>query len=235
MRSEGKYRRLAVIGHGGMADVHLAVACGPFDFHKLLVLKELRPGLAQDHELRAMFQQEARVAARMAHPNVVQTHEIGSVDGRPFIAMEFLDGQPLQRIVRRVRRDTGAELPLALSPQLATLVDDIPPGDDWLYEIKFDGYRLLTRVDGDDVRCFTRNGHDWSRRLPGLVQAVRARDIGWGWLDGEAAARWPRKSRMKSSIVLAPTFCICFRNYKIRRPHIQVAALYIAGNCANRQ
>lgn len=79
----------------------------------------------------------------------------------------------------------SAELPLTLTPQLATLVDDIPPGDDWLYEIKFDGYRLLTRVDGDDVRCFTRNGHDWSHRLPALVKAVRALDIGWGWLDGE--------------------------------------------------
>ncbi len=77
------------------------------------------------------------------------------------------------------------ELPLSLTPQLATLVDDIPPGDDWLYEIKFDGYRIVTRIDGDDVRCFTRNGHDWSHRLPALVKAIRALDIGWGWLDGE--------------------------------------------------
>lgn len=114
LKGDGKYRRLAVIGHGGMADVHLAVARGPADFAKLVVLKELRPGLAQDPELRAMFQQEARVAARMAHPNVVHTYEVGSVEGRPFIAMEFLDGQPLQRICRRVRRDTGAGLPLAL-------------------------------------------------------------------------------------------------------------------------
>ncbi|MBX3619628.1 MAG: DNA ligase D [Rhizobacter sp.] len=80
---------------------------------------------------------------------------------------------------------SAAPLPLTLSPQLATLVDDIPPGDDWLYEIKFDGYRLLTRIDGDDVRCFTRNGHDWSHRLPALVKAIRALGIGWGWLDGE--------------------------------------------------
>ena len=121
MKGDGKYRRLAVIGHGGMADVHLAVARGPADFSKLVVLKELRPGLAQDPELRAMFQQEGRVAARMAHPNIVHTHEVGSVEGRPFIAMEFLDGQPLQRICRRVRRDTGAGLPLAL--YLRVLVD----------------------------------------------------------------------------------------------------------------
>jgi bifunctional non-homologous end joining protein LigD len=78
-----------------------------------------------------------------------------------------------------------AELPLTLAPQLATLVSEVPLGDDWLYEIKFDGYRLLTRIDGDDVRCFTRNGHDWSHRLPKLVKAIRALNIGWGWLDGE--------------------------------------------------
>ncbi|MBC7954960.1 MAG: DNA ligase D, partial [Cytophagales bacterium] len=77
------------------------------------------------------------------------------------------------------------QLPLTLTPQLATLVSEVPPGDDWLYEIKFDGYRLLTRIDGDDVRCFTRNGHDWSHRLPQLVKAIQALNIGWGWLDGE--------------------------------------------------
>jgi len=131
MRVTAKYRRLAAIGHGGMADVHLAVACGPAHFRKLVVLKELRPGLAQDAEMLAMFQQEARIAGRMAHPNVVQTHEIGcgffddrgageactssaGWPGRPFIAMEFLDGQPLQRLLRRVRRDTGVELGVPL-------------------------------------------------------------------------------------------------------------------------
>ena len=79
-------------------------------------------------------------------------------------------------------------LPLTLSPQLATLVNEAPPGGDWLYEIKFDGYRVLTRIDGDDVRCFTRNGHDWSHRLPSLVKAIQALKIGWGWLDGEIVA-----------------------------------------------
>jgi bifunctional non-homologous end joining protein LigD len=88
-----------------------------------------------------------------------------------------------------VRR--GDKLPLTLSPQLATLVSEVPPGDDWLYEIKFDGYRVLTRIDGDDVRCFTRNGHDWSHRMPHLVKAIQALNIGWGWLDGEIVVAGP--------------------------------------------
>ncbi len=78
-----------------------------------------------------------------------------------------------------------ATLPATLAPQLATLVDTIPPGDDWLYEIKFDGYRLLTRVDGKSVRCFTRNGNDWSERLPKLIDALRACELAPCWLDGE--------------------------------------------------
>ena len=78
-----------------------------------------------------------------------------------------------------------AVLPATLAPQLATLVDAVPAGDDWRYEIKFDGYRLLTRIDGHSVRCYTRNGHDWSDKLPKLVAAVRALKLAPCWLDGE--------------------------------------------------
>src|SRR5690606_16994735 len=56
----------------------------------------------------------------------------------------------------------GAPLPPLLSPQLATLVTAPPPRGEWLYELKLDGYRLLARIEGSDVRCFTRNGNDWT-------------------------------------------------------------------------
>ncbi len=78
-----------------------------------------------------------------------------------------------------------AKLPDTFSPQLATLVSEVPSDAGWIYEIKFDGYRLLARVEGDDVRLFTRRGNDWSDRMPGLVAAVRALGIGSGWIDGE--------------------------------------------------
>ncbi len=79
----------------------------------------------------------------------------------------------------------AAALPATLVPQLATLVAQVPAGAGWIYEIKFDGYRLLARIDGADVRLFTRNGNDWSARLKSLVDAVRDLGIGSGWLDGE--------------------------------------------------
>ena len=78
-----------------------------------------------------------------------------------------------------------AKLPLTLAPQLATLVDKPPTGGDWQYEIKFDGYRILARIDGDDVRLFTRQGNDWTSRLKTLAREVAALGLPDGWLDGE--------------------------------------------------
>ncbi|MEO8991342.1 MAG: DNA polymerase ligase N-terminal domain-containing protein, partial [Nitrosospira sp.] len=79
-----------------------------------------------------------------------------------------------------------ADLPRVLRPQLATLVDG-PPSDpaEWIYEIKFDGYRMLTRIDGRDIKLFTRNGNDWSEKLPHLVKAIARMRLKSGWLDGE--------------------------------------------------
>lgn len=75
-------------------------------------------------------------------------------------------------------------LPDTLAPQLATLVDS-PPSGDWCYEVKFDGYRILARIEGDDVRLFTRNGHDWSAKMPHQVAALKALGLDSAWLDGE--------------------------------------------------
>ncbi len=79
-----------------------------------------------------------------------------------------------------------ARLPASLSPQLATLADT-PPGDPdaWIYEIKLDGYRMLARSDGRSIRLFTRNGHDWSRKLKPLVRSLEKLQLAPGWLDGE--------------------------------------------------
>lgn len=85
---------------------------------------------------------------------------------------------------KRSPKAKPAELPDQLQPQLATLVD-APPGGEWRYEVKYDGYRILARIEGDDVRLYTRNGHDWSAKMPGQVAALRALGVDAAWLDGE--------------------------------------------------
>ena len=88
------------------------------------------------------------------------------------------NGLPLQAI--------RCALPGKLAPQLATLAF-APPSDatDWIYEIKFDGYRMLLRIDAKGPRLFTRNGHDWTSKLLPLHRAITAMKLPNGWYDGE--------------------------------------------------
>ncbi|AUX39245.1 protein kinase [Sorangium cellulosum] len=85
-----------------MADVFLAVSRGPGSFNKLVVVKCLRVGMAEDPRYVQMFLDEAKLSARLNHPNVIQTYETGGESGGYFIVMEYLEGQPLKDIVRAV-------------------------------------------------------------------------------------------------------------------------------------
>ena len=77
-------------------------------------------------------------------------------------------------------------LPASMQPQLATLAATAPNEDGWAYELKLDGYRLLTRLDGaGSIQAFTRNGLDWSKKLAGTVKALSTLGLKNCWLDGE--------------------------------------------------
>ncbi len=118
LRSLGKYRLIAALGQGGMADVYLGVVAGPGDFYKLLVLKVLKEELrlTSQHSVD-LFWDEARLAAQLAHPNVVHTYEVGtSEDGHAFLAMEYLEGQTYRALANRAAPDG-----LALSHALRIL------------------------------------------------------------------------------------------------------------------
>jgi bifunctional non-homologous end joining protein LigD len=77
-----------------------------------------------------------------------------------------------------------APLPQTLNPELATLVESAPEGE-WRYEIKFDGYRILARIENGEVQLLTRNGHDWTARMPRQARALAALGLESAWLDGE--------------------------------------------------
>src|SRR5258708_3623700 len=78
-----------------------------------------------------------------------------------------------------------ARMPAKLQPQLATLVTSVPPGEDWLHEIKFDGYRILARLVNDKVTLISRNGLDWTRKFPEIAAALARMKLGNAILDGE--------------------------------------------------
>ena len=84
-----------------MGIVYLAVARGPSRFNKLVVVKELKPELAEDDAFLAMFLEEARLAARLNHRNIVQTHEVGNDGAHHFMVMDYLEGVTLGRILRK--------------------------------------------------------------------------------------------------------------------------------------
>lgn len=101
--------------------------------------------------------------------------------------------QPVKKPARKVATEKQsaqlsgarrAKLPQTLKPELATLVEKAPEGE-WSYEIKFDGYRVMARVDHGEVKLFTRNGHDWTHKLPRQARALAALQLESAWLDGE--------------------------------------------------
>nr|WP_217345419.1 DNA ligase D [Noviherbaspirillum sp. L7-7A]MBV0879697.1 DNA ligase D [Noviherbaspirillum sp. L7-7A] len=81
-----------------------------------------------------------------------------------------------------------APLPAMLEPQLATLTDRAPEGDDWLAEIKFDGYRALCRIDKGKAVFYTRAGNDWTAKWPDIAEAATQLPAETAWLDGEVVA-----------------------------------------------
>ncbi len=135
----GKYQLVGRIGRGGMSDVFLAVARGPVGFNKLVVVKRLLPHFVNDPVAREMFLDEARLAGRLNHPHVVQTFEVGEEGSTYFIAMEYLDGQSLRSVLRRLRAEG-----LRLTPvQCAAIVCDALSGLHYAHEIRdYDGTPL---------------------------------------------------------------------------------------------
>src|SRR5262249_8863717 len=114
----GRYRLIALLGQGGMADVYLACTRGPGGFQKLLVVKLAR--FTGDPMFSTMFLDEARLAAQLSHPNVVQTYEIGEEASRHYIVMEYLDGANLSRLRQRAAKRGG--MPLRYSVHILTQV-----------------------------------------------------------------------------------------------------------------
>ncbi|MDF1564250.1 MAG: serine/threonine protein kinase [Deltaproteobacteria bacterium] len=113
----GRYKLLTPLAQGGMAEIFLARQEGPAGFGKTVVVKRVLGHLAQDDEFIHMFLDEARLAAQLSHPNVVQVFDFGEEQGTYFLAMEYLGGEDLSSILRLLRKKRRV-----MPPQIAAVI-----------------------------------------------------------------------------------------------------------------
>ncbi len=110
----GKYELLEPLSSGGMADLFLARARGPAGIRKTVVVKRIKPELADDPRFVDLFLHEAQIGIQLHHPNIAQVYELGRAAGSWFIAMEFVDGHDLTKLLRRLG-SMGLRLPVPLA------------------------------------------------------------------------------------------------------------------------
>lgn len=122
VRVIGRYAIYSEIASGGMATVHLGRLLGEAGFSRTVAIKRLHPQFAKDPDFVAMFLDEARLASRIRHPNVVSTLDVVALDGELFLVMEYVQGESLSRLVRTARNKGGRVPPkIALSVMTGVL------------------------------------------------------------------------------------------------------------------
>ncbi len=102
-RMLGRYALYEKIASGGMASIHIGRLLGPVGFARTVAIKRMHPQLAEDPKFVSMFLDEARLAARIRHPNVVPTLDVVALSGELFLVMEFVQGESLSRLLRTAR------------------------------------------------------------------------------------------------------------------------------------
>ncbi len=189
----GKYELVKKLASGGMGEIYLARSAGAGGFEKLLVIKRLLPHLARNEDFLELFLSEARIAARLNHPNVVQIFELGDVRGDWYLAMEYVAGRDLARVVRRAK---AAKKPLPLGAVLR-IVSDAAAALDYAHETKDAQGRLLGIVHRDVSPHNVLVGFDGSVKLIdfGVAKAAdRLNDTAGGALRGKFAYMSPEQA-----------------------------------------
>ena len=187
----GRYRLLGVLGRGSRGIFHLGVAKSLGTFKKLVVVKELRAELASDARSVEAFLGEAKLAARLSHPNIVQAIEADADGGRPFLAIEFLDGQTFAEAWRRNVESGG----LSLAAQVRILCEALS-GLHHAHELcDYDG-RELHVVHGDVRPEYLFVTYDGQVKLMNFRGARPPRESGpTAEFDGRLAYAAPEQVR----------------------------------------
>ncbi len=114
VRAYGKYMLVWKLAEGGMAEIFLAKQIGVEGFEKNVVIKRMLPHLSEVPDFVSMFLDEARLAASLSHPNVVQISDLGFADGCYYICMEYLAGEDFAAVIRVMRR-RNQQVPLHIT------------------------------------------------------------------------------------------------------------------------
>ncbi|MCU0690346.1 MAG: protein kinase [Polyangiaceae bacterium] len=158
----GRYRVVDEIGVGGMASVHLARMDGAGGFQKWVAIKRIHPHLIEDEQFIHMFLDEARIAARISHPNVAQVFDLGVHENTYWIAMEYLHGEPLREVMRFNEENSATT-----APELAArIIADAAEGLHAAHELR--------GRDGDPLNLVHRDvsPHNLFLTYGGMVKVV---------------------------------------------------------------
>jgi serine/threonine-protein kinase len=171
----GRYRVVDEIGVGGMASVHLARMDGAGGFQKWVAIKRIHPHLIEDEQFIHMFLDEARIAARISHPNVAQVFDLGVHENTYWIAMEYLHGEPLREVMR-----FNEEKGLCTTPDLAArIIADAAEGLHAAHELR--------GKDGEPLNLVHRDvsPHNLFLTYEGMVKVV---DFGIAKVSGRLSS-----------------------------------------------
>ncbi len=141
----GKYQLIEKIATGGMAEVYKAKSYGVAGFEKLLVIKKILPHLSRNPDFVKLFINEAKIAVSLNHANIVQVYDLGMVDADYYMAMEFIHGQDLMRVLRTTRK-AKTRVPLATA---VYLIAEVARGLDYAHHLSDPGGRPLQVVHQD--------------------------------------------------------------------------------------
>ena len=145
------------------------------------MLVRIRPKPGEKRENWLLIKEDDEAASREG--DLTETYDTSVKTGRSMD--DIAQGKPPRKSAKRTKKSKGLAMPSPREPQLATLVDAPPEGRDWLHELKYDGYRCLIAVGDGQVRCYTRNGLDWTDRFSGLVPSALALPVESALIDGE--------------------------------------------------
>jgi len=192
----GRYALCEVIGSGGMAAVHLGRLLGPVGFSRVVAIKRMHHHLATDTDFAAMFLDEARLAARIQHANVVATLDVVAEGSELFQVMEYVDGDSLAKLLRKLGKK-GARVP---SPVIGSIVSQALYGLHAAHEARDDEGRALGLIHRDVSPDNLLIGRDGVARVLdfGVAKATelsRTRATGSGLVKGKIAYMAPEQIR----------------------------------------